>query len=112
MPQTSHRLEKFSSTLQQNLAQILLTELSNPEFKLVTISHVIVSPDLRHAQVFVSSLKENMDEVITELESASGFIKHLLGRRMRLRYIPELVFHKDRGYEMEQAIAQMAKPRP
>jgi len=110
MRPSSHRPEKFASTLHQHLAEILLSELDNPELKQITISQVSVSPDLRHATVLVSSLQENIDGLLAELEHAAGFIKRLLGQRMRMRYMPDLAWRRDAGFVMEQKLARLGKP--
>ena len=104
----SHRMERFSSTLKQSLADILLREMDNPLLKFLFISDVIMSPDLKKAKVFVSSsllpgsgddIDSNpgadIDELISQLTRAKGFIKRALAGRMYLKYVPELVFIKD-----------------
>lgn len=102
----SHRKERFSSTLKQCLADILIKEMNNPQLKYVFISHVIVSDDLKKAKVFVSSSlpghndincdsEPDADELLSLLTNAKGFIKRALSKRMYVKYIPELVFIKD-----------------
>jgi ribosome-binding factor A len=91
----SHRVERFSSTLKQCIADILMNEMNNPKLKNVVISDVIVSDDLKKARVFVSSTAGDVDGVLAGLEKARGFIKRSLGKRMYLKYVPELFFIKD-----------------
>jgi len=104
----SHRIERFTSTLRQCLADILLKDMNDPLVKSVFISDVIVSPDLKKAKVFVSSAPvpgcadENdshpgtdLDQLVSRLTKAKGFIKRTLAGRMYLKYIPELTFIKD-----------------
>ena len=92
----SHRVERFSSTLRQCLTDILLNDVNNPHLKSVFITDVKVSPDLKRAHIFVSAAgadtADQLDDLIPRLERARGFIKKTLGRKMYLKYIPELIF--------------------
>jgi ribosome-binding factor A len=95
----SHRIERFSSTLKQSLADIMLNDINNPHLKSVSIKEVIVSPDLRKAVVYVTcAIGEeggdchDPDDLIRQLTRAKGFIKRTLAQRMYLKYIPELSF--------------------
>lgn len=97
----SHRVERFSSTLKHCLADILLYEANNPHLKSVSIANVIVSRDLKKANIFVYSSNINPDDLIRELTGASGFIKKSLAKKMYLKYIPELYFLKNESYEKE-----------
>lgn len=104
----SHRKERFTSTLRQCLADILVKDMNDPLLKSVFISEVIVSPDLKKAKVFVSSspvpgfgdengskAESDLDQLVPRLTNAKGFIKRALAGRMYLKYIPELMFIKD-----------------
>lgn len=88
----SHRVERFASTLQQCLADILFNDLDNPELKLVSISRVDVSPDLKNANVFVSDALGMVENPVGKLNRAKGFIKKRLAKKMVLKYVPELLF--------------------
>jgi ribosome-binding factor A len=95
-----HRIERFSSTLKQSLADILMNDINNPHLKAVSITDVLVSPDLKKARVFVaSSSGEKMEDVINHLDRAKGFIKKTLARRMYLKYVPEFFFLIDEDIE-------------
>jgi ribosome-binding factor A len=65
------------------------------------VTGVDVSVDLRHARVYVSSLEEPaaMDRTFKGLNKAAGFIRSELGKRLKLRRIPELTFHRDKSLE-------------
>ncbi|UCH97918.1 MAG: 30S ribosome-binding factor RbfA [Candidatus Aminicenantes bacterium] len=97
----SHRKERFSSTLKQCLADILVKDINNPLLKSAFISNVIVSNDLKKAEVFVSLSSASghggadIDDLVSRLTKSRGFIKRTLAKRMYLKYIPELVFIKD-----------------
>ncbi len=105
----SHRIERFSSTLQHSLADILLNDVNDPHLKSVSITEVLVSPDLKKARVFVShaagSEQEDPGELLGRLERAKGFIKRTLARRMYLKYVPELFFVNDDRSESPDLIS-------
>ncbi len=88
----SHRVERFASTLQQCLADILLNDIDHPNLKLISISRVDVSPDLKKANVFIADPLGMVENPVEKLNRAKGFIKKRLARRMVLKYVPELIF--------------------
>lgn len=102
----SHRTEKFASTLKQSLAEILMFESDNPDFKSVSITHVSVTGDLKSAKILVSSYSTDPDGLIDELAKAAGYLKRMLARKMYMKYIPELAFVRDQGFEMDQRISR------
>lgn len=104
----AHRLEKFASTLQQALADILLTELDNPVLKTISVSRVHVSADLRQARVQVSTFASTTEQMLAELERAQSPIKRLLAKKMYLRYIPDLVFVPDDAFALDQRLSRPA----
>jgi ribosome-binding factor A len=62
----------------------------------VNVTEVRMSPDLRHARVYVLSLQgENMAEVVTALNELTSKIRHLLSKRLTLKFLPQLKFVED-----------------
>jgi ribosome-binding factor A len=102
----SYRIERFASTLKHSLGDILLNELSNPEFHFISISDIVVTKDLRRAKIFVSTPQENRKDIIIKLNRAKGYIKKLLPKKMNLKYIPELDFLEDPGFELDQKFSE------
>jgi ribosome-binding factor A len=68
---------------------------------MVSVTDVDVSGDLQHAKIYVSiyGTEEAKSETMAGLQSATGFVRRELGRRVRLRRTPEVVFIEDRGLE-------------
>ncbi len=66
---------------------------------MVTVSHVEMSPDLRHGRVYVSRMgkAEEQEDALEGFQRATGFIRKQLGRRLKLRYVPNLEFVIDTG---------------
>ncbi len=102
----SYRLEKFASTLQQALGEILGRESLNPELKLASILRVVPAPDLKRAAVFIACPPDRAVGVLEQLERSRGFIKKQLGRKMILRYMPELDFALDTALDLERKLAR------
>jgi len=103
----SFRLEKFASTLQQALGEILSLESLNPEFKLVSILRVQPARDLKRATVFIACPAGAEEVILEQLAGAAGFIKKQLARKMILRYMPELDFFRDDATDLEEKLAHL-----
>lgn len=100
----SLRTERIGEQLRAEIARILAHDATDPRIGLVTLTRVDVAPDLSHALVFWSALDikgdHPPDEVADGLESAAGFIRRELARRLSLRRIPALRFRRDPSLEL------------
>jgi ribosome-binding factor A len=96
---TSYRPIRVGELIQAELADLLLKDLKDPRLHLTTVSHVEVSPDLRHARVYISRVGEakEQESALEGFQRASGFIRGRLGKRLKLRYVPTLDFVIDTG---------------
>jgi len=77
---------------------ILQREIKDPRLGMVTVSGVEVSRDLAYAKVFVTFLENEQDKVsqgLKVLRDATGYIRMLLGKAIRMRVVPELKFEYD-----------------
>ncbi len=89
------RTSRVSQQVQKELARILQQEVKDPRIGMVTISGVDITRDLAYAKVFVTFLTigdQTNEESLAGLNSASGYIRRLLGKAMRLRIVPEVRF--------------------
>jgi ribosome-binding factor A len=86
------RTDQLDQLLRQEIAEIVTREVSDPRIGFVTITDVETSPDLRHAQVWVSVIGQpaERDATIAALGRAMPFVRRELGRRLRLKRIPDL----------------------
>lgn len=95
----SSRSRRVGEQIQRELAQLIQMEVKDPRVKWVTISAVKVSKDFSHALIYFTVLgdyNETVDKnVLAGLEKASSFLRRELGRRIKLRIIPELHFKYD-----------------
>ncbi len=95
------RVDRIGEVIKEELSSILREEIADPRIQFVSITRVDVSKDLRHAKVFVSILgaEEKKEDAFEGLRSASGFIQRKLGKKIRLRYTPEIIFKIDTSIE-------------
>lgn len=93
------RTLRIDAQLQRELADLVRRELADPRVVGVTITRVDASPDLRNAAVRVSMLGSDaaLDAAVGVLNRAAPRLRHFLGKRLRLRLIPELRFAPDRA---------------
>lgn len=94
------RARRVGQELQREVAMILQREIKDERLKLVTVSGVELSRDLNYAKVFVTFLEndpEKIEQGMKVLRDASGFIRTLVGKAMRLRVTPELRFAYDQS---------------
>lgn len=105
----SRRLHRVEDQLRREIAELLLRRVEDPRVGMATVTAVDVTPDLRHAIVDISVIGSEAErqESIEGLEAAGGFIRRELGRRLRLKAIPELSFRLDRGAEHAMRIQQL-----
>jgi ribosome-binding factor A len=96
---TYKRAERVSDQMKQEIADILMRKIKDPRVGFVTVTEVEVADDLRNAKVFVSVYGSEKAATLKGLESASPYIRSELGRRMRMKFIPELLFRYDDSVE-------------
>jgi ribosome-binding factor A len=103
------RSERVGDLIHKEISEMLLKSIKDPRIGFVTITRVSVSEDCRLAKVYYSVLGSLADRDMSKrgLESAKGFIRKELGRRMSLRYTPEITFHFDPGIEYAVHIGEV-----
>jgi len=105
----SKRLSKVSEAIRQELGDILIKNLKDPNLKLVSISRVDVSPDLKNAIVYFTTIIVAPEKVAESLTKAKGALKSELVKRVRLKYTPDLQFFEDKGIEHSLIISRILK---
>jgi len=107
----SNRIGRINEEIQRELSALLRT-VKDPRLQsgLVTVTHVDVTSDLRHARVFISALDKSQEkDMMKGLKSASGYLRRELGAALRLRYTPELQFIADDSIEQGAHILEMLR---
>ncbi|MFO0706983.1 MAG: 30S ribosome-binding factor RbfA [Nitrospira sp.] len=94
---TYNRADRVADQIRMEVADILMRKIKDPRVRSVTVTDVDLTADLRIAHVYVTTMETEQAEreVFAGLSKASGFVRAELGRRLTLRYLPELVFRKD-----------------
>ena len=113
-----HRAGRVSEALREELGEMIAYELSDPRIGETVVTEVLVSPDMRHAQVrlHMSTDTEAQKGTIAALEGARGFLRHQLAERLNLFRIPELHFEADvklaANARMDQLMKRVRRGRP
>jgi ribosome-binding factor A len=94
---TYKRADRVADQIRMEVADILMRKIKDPRVHDVTVTDVELTGDLRIAHIFVTTLEtgEAERDVFTGLSKASGFVRSELGRRLSLRYLPDVIFKKD-----------------
>lgn len=103
------RSARIEEAIKEEVSSIVQNELKDPRIGFTTVTRVEVTPDLRNATVYFSVLgsHEEQETALEGLESAKGLMRSLLGKRLRLKFIPILLFKLDRGAEESEKISRL-----
>jgi len=99
---------QVNELLRQEISKIVLTDLNDPRLQLLTVTGVSTSPDLKHARVFyhVHGSVETRRSSLEGLQGARGRVRHLLSQRVRIKFIPELLFEYDDRLDYAEHISE------
>ena len=105
------RADRVNALLQRELGMIISEELRDPRIGFTTVTAVEITDDLRSAKVHVSVLgdDEKIASTMTALEEAKPYLRHELGSRVELRFVPELTFVSDRSAERSARISTLLR---
>jgi ribosome-binding factor A len=111
MPLPFRRADRVADLLRRELSRLLLREVKDPRLRQVVVTAVQVSPDLRRARILFTGGSGGADREaeLQGLHAAAGFLRGNLGRSLRLRYAPELVFEVDDSVDRSLHIAALLK---
>jgi ribosome-binding factor A len=103
------RQEKVCQALKKEISSIIHDELKDPRIGFITITAVELTADLRYAKVFFSVLgkEEELKNTKEALDSAIGYIRRLVAQRVKLRFVPELIFKEDHSSEYSIKIQEV-----
>lgn len=106
------RSDRIADLIKEEISTMLVMgEVNDPRIGFITITKVILSDDLRHAKVFFSSIGTEDEKKASEigLQSAGGYIKRALAKRLDLKHIPNVVFKYDDSIEYSSHIDEVLK---
>ncbi len=107
------RVGRVGEQIKKELSQILQAEFKDPRIGFTTVTGVEVTNDLSQAKVYLSVMGDDQqkEDTLAALAKGSGFLRTELGRRIRLRHTPELIFKFDRsidyGSKIETLLQQL-----
>ncbi len=106
-----YRRLKLQDLLREEISSIILRDIKDPGLGMVTILDVKMTEDLKHAKVYYSIYgnEEEKEKTASALKRSKGYIKFLLGERLKLRYMPEIAFVVDDSYEKMARIEEILK---
>jgi ribosome-binding factor A len=104
------RAQRVSDLLREEIAEIVMKKVKDPRLGFLTITGVTITDDLKIAKVYVSILKgEERETTLDVLNSAKGFIRGEIAKRVRMKTIPSLEFRIDESIEYGDRIDRLLK---
>lgn len=113
----TRRTSRVGENVRDALVQVLRSDIKDFDLGWASISEVEVSPDLHYARVYMTGLEEEKTKAtVEELRRVAGQVRHHLGKRIHLRYTPELDFRYDetamRALRVETLLREVIPPNP
>jgi ribosome-binding factor A len=113
MPREFNRSDRVGAQVQREVAELLRTHIKDPELGMVTLSEVELTRDLAVAKLYVSFLAPRLspEQCVKRLGDFVPELRHELGKRIRIRVLPELRFVYDdsieRGMRMDALLGTL-----
>jgi ribosome-binding factor A len=107
----SYRMEQIGHQIQIELSELLLREVRDPRLGFVTITQVNVASDLSIARVNISCFGDETEqqESLRALKHAAGFLRTAVSKRIRMRTMPQLIFHLDHSMAHAEEVQRTLK---
>ena len=128
MSEMTARAQRIADQIQREIAVLIQLEVSDPRVGMVSVTGVDVSNDLAHAKIYITVLNSlagdeqinadtlsqpgaldqlEIEENLKALKKASGYLRTLLAKRLRLRVVPKLQFYYDSSIEQGQRLSDL-----
>ena len=103
------RVEKVQELMKQEISDIIFNELKDPRIGFVTVTSVACTEDLREAKIYVSVMgdEKKARDTLNALNSSLGFVRREIGKRIRLRFTPEISFALDTSLNYSDHIQRL-----
>jgi ribosome-binding factor A len=107
--QPSRRPQRLALQIQHEVSVMISRDMKDRRIGFVTVTGVRLSPDLRHAKIFVSIMgsKSTKTESLEILTHATGWMRHELGQRIRMKFLPDIVFQEDTSQDYGERIDRL-----
>jgi ribosome-binding factor A len=108
---SQQRRERIAESMRGEISRIFLLGMHDPRVGFVTVTGVDLSPDLRHARVYVSVLGDapTQEETLRALVGARGWVRRELAHSLTLRRVPDLSFRLDTTGEQGERIERLIR---
>ena len=103
------RAARMAEQIREHVAELIASKLKDPRIGFVTVTRVELTADQRLARILVGVLgdPEAKKKSLAGLSQAAGFVRRELAQRLRMRFVPDVVFEYDRGLEATDRVAQL-----
>ncbi len=108
--QPSRRPQRLALQIQHEVSLLLSRDMKDRRVGFVTVTGVRLSPDLRHARIYISEMggsAAGRRDTLEILNRAAGWFRRELGQRIRVKFMPELVFHEDLSQDYGEKIDRL-----
>ena len=109
---TKQRTDRLNSLLKEVISEVIMREVKNPSLnEFITITHVSITKDLRHAKVYVSVIgaAEHKKKSVEILQQSAGYIATMASKKVVMRYFPALTFILDDSVDKQFRIEEVLK---
>jgi ribosome-binding factor A len=105
------RSEKVAEAIHEMVSELLIKGLKDPRIGFVTVTGVKVTDDLHLATIYFTVIGSNTEKKETEagLNSARGYVRKEMGKNLRMRYVPDIVFRYDTAVDYGSRIESLLK---
>lgn len=106
----SNRIKRISEEVKKVISSMLINGIKDPRItSMISVTEVEVTNDLRYAFVYISMLGGDREESLVGLNSARGHIRREVGKVVKLRYVPEIIFKRDDSIEKGMYMDELIK---
>lgn len=105
------RSARMREQIQAEVATIIREELKDPRIGFVTVMHVELADNLRHADIYISPMgsDEQKKSTFKAIRTAAPFIRRLLGSRIKIKYIPAISVKWDHSGEHADTVNRLLR---
>lgn len=105
------RREKLQELIKQEVGKMILYDIKDPRIGFVTVTDVEMTGDLREAKIFISIMgdDEKISESLKGINSALGFIRREIGKRIKIRFTPEISIALDKSLDYGEHIQKILR---
>ncbi len=107
--QPSRRPQRLGLQIQHEVSLMISRDMKDRRVGFVTVTGIRMSPDLSHAKIYISLMgpEHERDESLATLNHATGWMRRELGRRIRMKSVPDIVFVEDTSQDYGEHIDRL-----